>query len=60
MNGSGIASGYDLSSIVYSFQALGNATLKVDVFNTIDSLSKEVTISVIDGENAAGILVKHV
>ena len=60
MNGSGIASGSGLSSIVYSFQSVGNTTLRVDVFNPIDSLSAVVTIPVIDGENAAWILVKHV
>ena len=60
VNGSGITSGFGLSSIVYSFKAIGNATLRVDVSNPIDTLSKEVTIPVIDGENAAGTLVKHV
>ena len=52
-----INSGFGLSSFLYSFSTVGIATVKVNVSNTIDRLSEEFEISVLNGEHTAGMLV---
>ena len=45
-----IKSGFGVSSFVYSFSTAGIARVRVNVSNTLENITKEVEISVINGE----------